>query len=569
MRIFLRVMVVGLLLVGVPFPAVRAQSPQAKGASNPGAGAQQSPPVIRATTRLVQISVVVTDKKGQPITGLKKEDFTLLDEGKSEDIAFFTAEETTAKTAEGRPTLPPNVFTNRFDLKGQDPRSVTVVLFDSLNTAPEDQSYVRQQVIKFLKTLKPEDHVALYGLTTQLLLVHDFTQDAAKLVKAASQFEPSKSGAFEAAHPEFMNVPALSDDPSWAKFQAAFNRSNARIADQANISRAETTMEALERVADHVAAIPGHKSLVWVSGSFPLQVLLAELSVDRESRPLSANATRTGRALNRVDMSIYPVDASGVVGDPGFHPSNATATKCMDCIVEGTGPSSAMFARQNLRDTERMLADATGGQAFYGSNDITVAMRRVLDDGRYAYKLAFYPNHGQWDGKFRKIKIQVKANGAQPRYRKGYYANAETRNSETQAREALHEAAISPLDATSLGLIVSGNLSGDAAERKIVLHVGLDPRQLRLQKAEDHVRGDVDLYLVQRDDRGQAVAAESQRLGLVLEEKEYEGLSKAGMVLARHMTLDTKATELRVLLRDSNSEALGSVTIPVTALLGK
>jgi VWFA-related protein len=331
--------------------------------------------------------------------------------------------------------------------------------------------------------------VAVYALTTQLLLLHEFTQDASVLVTAASQFKPKKSAAYDASHTAFFDVPALADEPSWVKFQAATNEANAKIADQAQVNRAETTMEALERLADHAAAIPGHKSLVWVSGGFPLQILIGALSPDRETRSLDVYAKRASQALNRVDLAVYPVDASGVVGNASMDPSTAHDYKCMDCKLESPGPSSGMNERQAHRDAERTLADTTGGQVFYGSNDITVAMKKAVDDGRYAYTIAFYPSHGKWDGRFRKLKVQVKASGVQARYRTGYFANAESGGSEGQAKEALKSAAMSPLDATGLGLIVSGKLSGSSAERKIELHVTIDPRQLRLQNVDGHQKG--------------------------------------------------------------------------------
>jgi VWFA-related protein len=161
--------------------------PQSPQSSNQPAPPQDSP-IIRSTTHLVQVSVVVTDKKDQPIIGLKKENFTVMDESNLQQIAFFSAASPAPVVA--APRLPKNVYTNRYDLKGQEPGAVTVVLFDSLNTSPEDQEYVRQQVTKFLKTLKPQDHVAIYALTIKLLLLHEFTQDSSALVTAANQFKP-------------------------------------------------------------------------------------------------------------------------------------------------------------------------------------------------------------------------------------------------------------------------------------------------------------------------------------------------------------------------------------------
>jgi VWFA-related protein len=69
-------------------------------------------PVIRSTTRVVEVNVVARDKKGTPIHGLTKDDFILLDQGKPQEIAFFAEQDNTLRTGSGKP-LPSNTFTNR------------------------------------------------------------------------------------------------------------------------------------------------------------------------------------------------------------------------------------------------------------------------------------------------------------------------------------------------------------------------------------------------------------------------------------------------------------------------
>src|ERR1700759_3840927 len=154
---------------------------------------------IRSTTRLVQMSVVVTDKKGQPVTGLKKEDFTVLDESSPQQIEFFTESAPPASAERAAPMLPKNVFTNRYDLKGEDPGAVTIILFDAENTATEDQLYLRKQVMALLRSLKSQDHVAIYALTSRLLVLHDFTQDDSALVDAVAKFAPREQTVFDAS----------------------------------------------------------------------------------------------------------------------------------------------------------------------------------------------------------------------------------------------------------------------------------------------------------------------------------------------------------------------------------
>ena len=236
---------------------------------------------------------------------------------------------------------------------------------------------MREQVIKFLKSLKPQDHVAIYALTTKLLLLHEFTQDASALVKAARQFQPLPMSA---TNPQFYDLPAGNQEwQAWSSVsEAAVSQAEERLD-----YRARATTEAFRMIANHVAAIPGRKNLVWVSASFPLWFSMGTVNV-RDGR-IEALTKEAGRALTRANMAIYPVDAKGVQVDPSF---SAAATQ------EPTGDNlmSEILSRQA---TERMLADSTGGQAFYDNNDIPAGVRKAFDDARYAYTIGFYPNHGQ------------------------------------------------------------------------------------------------------------------------------------------------------------------------------
>jgi VWFA-related protein len=114
-------------------------------------GPQEAPP-LRVTTRLVQLNVIVTDRRGNPIPDLTRGDFVLTDEKEEQSIEVFTVEtsrsDETAK--EGRPT---NTFSNHLDQKGTQAGSVTVILLDGLNTQFGDQAYARMQIVKFLRQI--------------------------------------------------------------------------------------------------------------------------------------------------------------------------------------------------------------------------------------------------------------------------------------------------------------------------------------------------------------------------------------------------------------------------------
>jgi len=401
------------------------------------------------------------------------------------------------------------------------------------------------------------------------LILHDFTQDASSLVEGASKFTPKELAAFDASTTPDVDLVTLGSDPQWQRLQDSLNNAQGMISDQNTINRKETTVAALAAIADHVAGIPGRKSLVWVSGGIPVQIGAGLAGLPRSDRETATSfdddLKLAAQALSRADMAVYAVDSHGVEVATGTDPGMRGRADS-----PSLSSSSGFFARQDLRNSSRILADETGGLAIFGNNGIRDALSRVFDDGRYAYTIGFYPDHHDWNGKFRKIKIQVKAEGAQARYRKGYFAAANRADSEQVVKTALKSAAESPLDATDLGMIVSGKIvSGKAADplsaRNLDLHIGLDPKQLVLENSQDHRKGAVDLFFLQRDSAGTIVASEEQHVGLNLEEKQYEYLSKVAMVLDRHVTVQPRTTEIRVVVRDAGSGMFGSVSMPATA----
>lgn len=573
-------------LLATPVPLVPQSAPAQEGS------------VLRSTTRLVQISVIAQDGKGQPITNLKKEDFSLYDEGKREEIAAFNAE---LAVPEQKPRqLPFNVFTNRFDLLGQPPSTATVVLFDALNTQPQDQANVRLQILRFLKDLHPEDRVAIYALTTKLQILQDFTQDSVALVNAVQKFLPKSTAALDASSVEQVDLVGLTGNPYWGDLQNALNKANAVLSDRKVVNRVETTTAALGAIGNHIASISGRKNLIWVSGGFPFQLGLADLNssdaaplgalapslpagapaqgpsagntaatrasqgslvpIERESRTFQDEILRATKSLNSANVAVYPVDARGVSVE-------GTSDVSMRETSNRAG-NADFFARRNMWDTLNETAARTGGVAFYGSNDVTSALRKASDDGRYAYTLGFYPTHGKWDGKFRELKVKVDVQGAKLRYRKGYFTTSEPEAQSPRTKAELESAASSPLESTTLGLMVSASPTEPAAARNITFQVGLDTLQLSLKEEGGHHKGAIDLLFLQRGSSGKALQAEEKRIGFDFKEEQYRALVKSGIILQKHVATDANASEIRVVARDPASGATGTVTVPLAKLLG-
>ncbi len=142
---------------------------------------------IKSKVRLVLVDVVVTNGKGDAVTGLLKQDFEVLEDGKPQTISTFEEHHGAPPTQIKVPPLPPNVYTN-FPLT-QTADSVNVLLLDAMNTPTLDQVYVHTQMIKYLKTIPPSTRVAIFTLASRLRMLQGVTTDSSELLKVLNSVQ--------------------------------------------------------------------------------------------------------------------------------------------------------------------------------------------------------------------------------------------------------------------------------------------------------------------------------------------------------------------------------------------
>jgi VWFA-related protein len=517
------------------------------------AQAPQPPLILRSTTRLVQLNVVVQDKKGNPVTDLKKEDFEIREGGKTQTISLFSMESNAPLPTVSEPP-PPNTFTNKLERRSGAPASVSVILLDWLNTKFADRAYAQAQVIKFLQQIQTQDRIGLYTLNSGLRVLHDYTSDSTELLQrlaANGKDLPNLSASEQhGAGGETMLL------DNWLLGRGASRAE----ADFYTVNRVQGTLKAIEFIARHLATLPGRKNLIWVSGGFPLTIGLegprAMSDPAREHRTFSDEIDRTVRAVNDANLAIYPVDARGLVTNPVFsaeHPGNANRRPPK--ASTGMGPIN------RNQDTMRELASRTGGRAYLNTNDLKNAVRDAILDSRVTYTLGFYPAAEQFDGKFHELKLKVDRPGVNLRYRKGYFDFSEQPQDEKTRQTELRDAVWSPMEASGIGLTVQAQ--PDASKPKSMnVFVKIDPRGISLQHQGDRWDGRLDLLFVQKDDRGGQYNGVSDTMELRLLQANYEKVSKDGLIYKKTIELASQASALRVVVRDAASGTVGTVTVP-------
>lgn len=512
------------------------------------------PPVFRSATRLVQINVVVHDRDGRPVTDLKKEDFTVLERGKPQQIAFFAMESAAATVAPQSPSLPADTFTNTLAQRGGVPTSITIILLDLVNTAWTDQHAARDGLIKFLKQIEPQDRIAIFTLGRRgLTLLHDYTSDAASLVERLKGEKTELSSALDAS--------ALDDGAQQDLRSMGLDGladANEREADFFTSDRVVNTLASFEAIAQHLSGLPGRKSLIWLSGGIPLMIGFDEMPEaggalsTRDHRIFSVEMDAAVRALNNSGVAIYPVDARGLMPPPGFSASSRAPLR-----------NPPTLARQNAnQDTMLELASRTGGRAAYNTNDLARAIRRAIDDGRVTYTIGYYPADIAQDGKFRDVKVAVDRPHLDVRFRKGYFSLRPGAQSPEVRRREMRAAVWSPLDSTAIPIATRVDFL-DQPPDTINEFVQLDPSTLSFRKEDDRWKATIDIAYIQKDARGAIKGSgEVDNLSLALTDENYRRIVQQGFIRQHRSPRASGATYLRIVVRDADTGSVGSVTVP-------
>jgi VWFA-related protein len=534
--------VAGPLLIFGAVPALSQAAPQQ--ASQRQSAAPSAQAVIKSATRMVYVSVVVHDRRGNAITNLTKDDFSILDEKKPETIQTF-AVETNEPPDHPAEALPANFYANRTAEESASRGSVTLILLDRLNTPYDQQGRAKDQVTKFLERMQPNDRVALYALGQELKVVQDFTNDSKTLLDALAQ-SPSEVPPGLAKPPE--ENAAVKIRPLTA---AIYEDVNQQETATLQTDRVQRTMNALAQIADRMGPFEGRKNLVWVSASFP-EVLGFDANHWGALTNTTANFQSAIRAaeqtLTNANIAVYPIDTRGILSDQ------------IDITNDTSGPDAT------ARQTMMSLADRTGGKAFYNTEDFSAAIRQAIDDSQTTYELGYYPSTTKWDGSFHSIRVEVRVPDAHVRARKGYFATAEPPMTPETRHAEIARAAESPFDATALGVkvqVLSAD-THDAGDRTLKMRISFDLKDFSFAQTDGLWRDNVDSILLQLDDQNQVIDALDQTMELHFDESTYQRLMQQGVFYTREITLKPAVKTVRVMLRDTSNGKTGDVRVPLS-----
>jgi VWFA-related protein len=568
-------------------PAAPATSSDAKDA--PAAAPAQQPAyetsaVLKVKTRLVVVDVVARDAKGAPVTDLKQEDFTVIEDGKEQKLRIFNFQHPDDSVA----TAPPQSPANRENVVDNLPhfkpgRALNVILMDALNTSRLNQVAMRQAMVKFLETLPANEPIAVYLLGDKIRLLQDFTTDPAVLKDVVRSFKGKSSPLLAVSADGSPIAPILpgvaqSLPPGMAGQIRAFqDQMTADFTDQ----RVQVTLAALNSLSRTLSGYPGRKNLIWISETFPFDVMLSS-ATGRSSlndRNYSHEIARTGNMLSDSQVAIYPLDARGLAVSGFFNVANS-ADQYGNGLAGSTlrgGMSSSMDReaddRMAAHGTMNDLADRTGGRAFYNRNDLDGAVRDSITDGSTYYTLGYYPENKEWNGSFRKIQVKLNRGGVKLRYRVGYFAMDSAAFAKLSPRRQDEDFD----DAMTLNIPVSTALPFQAVvtppsaktQNKVVVTYRVDPHALSFETGNDGLQAvnmECAVRVFPKKNPDKALTTEAQKMGGALNADAYAKVMKGFFPCRDLLTLQPGDYLLRLGVRDNVTGLIGtanaSLTIP-------
>lgn len=356
---------------------------------------------FRVNVNRVVVDVVVTDSNGKPVGGLTQKDFSLFEDGQPQNILSFDVHslDTNPDYSRKLPPMPANTFVNIAPEPERGP--LYVLLLDLVNTEQSDQPYARQQLLKFVQSKPQGTRFAVFVRSDGLHLVQGFTADRDQLYRT---LDPAHS---------LPHVPRI--------FLLGGNYGH---------NDALMTTSVFRDIAVYLDGLPGRKNIIWISGLFPL-----DLFPHQDDRPdMRTDAQETLDALARSESAIYPVDVTGVQAFPAGRLTGATTgagpasgppgltvsdAHTLSSQMGTAGMGTSLSENNTVQD---VIANMTGGRAFYSRNDLGNVLEEATEAGSTYYTLTYSPSHTNFDGRMRKIQVVLSEKGDRLEYRRGYLA---------------------------------------------------------------------------------------------------------------------------------------------------
>lgn len=590
-----KLVLASLLLLALALPAA-AQSPK--------------PPGFRGSVDVdvVNVDVAVTDRQGNRVTGLKKEDFQVFEDGKRVEIVNFDVQETGAGELSGggspvATATPEEGWT-------------LAVFVDDFNIQPAHRTRVLQQLREFLaRNTAPGDRVLLATNDLGLRVRVPFTSDLSAIDRGIQEISGLAAHGQETGRDRILALRHIGEILEMAQIGATspvipcpLNVDEpAQTYAGARRQEALQSLGALKALISSLSGLPGRKAVLHVSDGIPLVPgheifqYLAEICKDGVYRNLYQAGARQGfsgesghiikppvplpprpepevepeppenplqdRMLDKIGYnggSQAPADAQtySVAKELEALTTHANSNRVTLYALQASGteldpetetggafrfPSISLVVRSGPRDLLHFLADETGGRAILDANDVGLDLSRMRQDFATAYSLGISPAHGR-DGREHRLTVKLKQPDLQLRYRRSYRDRPALERAVDRTLAALyHGVEENPLGVT---MEIGDQSPAGKGQYSVPVRLRIPLFKLAILNQDGTFKGNLRLMAVVRDEQWNTSALRQVEVPLSIPRKEV--LNAMGQFYVYTLTLQMRPglQQVAVAVRD-------------------
>lgn len=537
--------------------------------------------VIRINTELVQTDVMVFDKDGHFVDGLKPEQFQLSVDGHPQSISFFervaagsAREDAQLAAARGKAATPDKAAAVSPPERGR----VILFLVDDLHMSPESLNHTRKTLTRFIeREMGQSDQVAITSANGQVGFLQQLTNNKTVLLRAVEKLKSSLQSHGDADFPPMSETQAIGvlvrNDTELLNFfmePLIRNGVTPRVAETTVKQRAKQildysyrftrgTLDSLGNLTRTSGQMPGRKLVFFLSDGFLLNLLEPDMMT--RLRNITNAAARNG-------VNIYTLDARGLTSDLD-NPNSAQGFDPKGRSVRAS--DSEISASQEPLQT---IASNTGGRALLNSNTLNSGLVKALQETSVYYLLAWRPPGEEPKGnKFRKIEVKVVGRPELSVYvRRGYYdveakspskkdkpkeevtAAVATKTADTELRDVLQAAYPKQDLPAQLSLVYM-----DTPDKGITLTASVQVAKqfITFNPGQGKQSAVVDLTGIVLDEQGASVGRFNDSLTVDIPSEPNAAL-RQDLIYNYQTALKPGLYQVRVAARDNKSALMGS-----------
>jgi VWFA-related protein len=460
------------------------------------AAAAQAPPETFSEVldvRVVNLEVVVTDRDGVPVRGLRASDFVLEVDGEAVDIDYFSEVQggrALSAEGDGATTLPaiPAV------VAGEPVGTSYLVFVDDYFTFEDDRNRVLDGIEADLPLLGPRDRMAIVAFDGHGLdMLSSWSQSASELGRALAKARQRHADGL-------MRLAELRQYEGGAQLPRRFVARGVEL-DAETKAYVLRLSDQVDRAIDAAAATlrsfakpPGRKVMVLVTGGWPYSAtefvnadLMRSAQLDLvEGDELFSQLSDTANLLG---YTLYPADASGLGSRWNEDPGSASR------VVPGS--LDLQLARRATRQfSTRFLARETGGEPLLFDR-ANRALNEVVADTRSYYWLGFTPDRG-WDDAAHDVHIRTRGGELEVRSRRGYLDSSRSTEVTMSVESAFLFGGLP--EAPQLSVALGAWEKSGFRKMEVPLTISLPMSEITFLPARDGVAADLELRIAVEDE---------------------------------------------------------------------